>query len=75
MVKVIRNWKHDRRRRNAGKSRAAHRVWSSLEKRRAEHEEIVKVKIPANTKEIDCPVLRRLSENFDSKRAKQWQSV
>src|SRR4030095_3744480 len=40
--------------------------WSSLEKRRAEYEELVKVKIPANTKEI---ALARsygdLSENFE----------
>src|SRR6478672_3940707 len=40
--------------------------WSSLERRRAEHEEIVKVKIPANTKEI--AIARSygdLSENFE----------
>ena len=40
--------------------------WSSLEKRRAEHEEIVKVKIPENTKEI--AIARSygdLSENFE----------
>lgn len=50
--------------------------WSSLEKRRAEHEEIVKVKIPANTKEI--AIARSygdLSENFEFKAAKQMQSV
>src|SRR6266702_4730329 len=50
--------------------------WSSLEKRRAEHEEIVKVKIPENTKEI--AVARSygdLSENFEFKAAKQMQSV
>jgi transcription elongation factor GreA len=50
--------------------------WSSLEKRRAEYEELVKVKIPANTKEI---ALARsygdLSENFEFKAAKQMQSV
>ena len=50
--------------------------WSSLEKRRAEYEEIVKVKIPENTKEI---ALARsygdLSENFEFKAAKQMQSV
>jgi len=34
---------------NAGKSRAAHVSWSSLEKRRAEHERSWKVK-SANTK-------------------------
>jgi transcription elongation GreA/GreB family factor len=50
--------------------------WSSLEKRRAEYEEIVKVKIPANTKEI--AIARSygdLSENFEFKAAKQMQSV
>src|SRR4051812_37731122 len=50
--------------------------WSSLEKRRAEHEEIVKVKIPENTKEI--AIARSygdLKENFEFKAAKQMQSV
>ena len=50
--------------------------WSSLEKRRAEHEEIVKVKIPENRKEI--AIARSygdLSENFEFKAAKQMQSV
>jgi transcription elongation GreA/GreB family factor len=50
--------------------------WSSLEKRKAEYEEIVKVKIPANTKEI--AIARSygdLSENFEFKAAKQMQSV
>ena len=50
--------------------------WSSLDKRRAEFEEIVKVKIPANTKEI--AIARSygdLSENFEFKAAKQMQSV
>lgn len=50
--------------------------WSSLEKRRAEHEELVKKKIPENTKEI---ALARsygdLSENFEFKAAKQMQAV
>jgi transcription elongation GreA/GreB family factor len=50
--------------------------WSSLEKRKAEYEELVKVKIPGNTKEI---ALARsygdLSENFEFKAAKQMQSV
>jgi transcription elongation factor GreA len=50
--------------------------WSSLEKRQAEYEELVKVKIPANSKEI---ALARsygdLSENFEFKAAKQMQSV
>jgi transcription elongation GreA/GreB family factor len=50
--------------------------WSSLEKRRAEYEEVVKVKIPANTQEI--AIARSygdLSENFEFKAAKQMQSV
>ena len=50
--------------------------WSSLERRRAEYEEIVKTKIPENTREI---ALARsygdLSENFEFKAAKQMQSV
>src|SRR6266568_1757774 len=50
--------------------------WSSLEKRKAEYEELVKVKIPENRKEI---ALARsygdLSENFEFKAAKQMQSV
>jgi transcription elongation GreA/GreB family factor len=50
--------------------------WSSLEKRRAEYEQIVKVKIPENSKEI--AIARSygdLSENFEFKAAKQMQSV
>ncbi len=50
--------------------------WSSLERRRTEYEEIVKVKIPENTKEI--AIARSygdLSENFEFKAAKQMQSV
>jgi transcription elongation factor GreA len=50
--------------------------WSSLEKRKAEYEELVTVKIPENSKEI---ALARsygdLSENFEFKAAKQMQSV
>jgi transcription elongation GreA/GreB family factor len=50
--------------------------WSSLEKRRAEYEDLVKKKIPDNTKEI---ALARsygdLSENFEFKAAKQMQAV
>lgn len=50
--------------------------WSSLEKRKTEYEELVKVKIPENSKEI---ALARsygdLSENFEFKAAKQMQSV
>jgi transcription elongation factor GreA len=50
--------------------------WSSLEKRKAEYEEVIKVKIPENSKEI---ALARsygdLSENFEFKAAKQMQSV
>jgi transcription elongation factor GreA len=50
--------------------------WSSLERRKNEYEELVKTKIPENTKEI---ALARsygdLSENFEFKAAKQMQSV
>ena len=50
--------------------------WSSLHRRRAEFEELVKKKIPDNTKEI---ALARsygdLSENFEYKAAKQMQAV
>ena len=50
--------------------------WSSLEKRKAEYEEVIKVKIPENSREI---ALARsygdLSENFEFKAAKQMQSV
>src|SRR5213592_1386203 len=50
--------------------------WSSLERRKAEYEELVKTKIPENTREI---ALARsygdLSENFEFKAAKQMQSV
>jgi transcription elongation factor GreA len=50
--------------------------WSSLEKRRVEYEELVKTKIPENSKEI--AIARSygdLSENFEFKAAKQMQSV
>src|SRR6266513_937539 len=50
--------------------------WSSLERRKAEYEELVKKKIPENTKEI--AIARSygdLSENFEFKAAKQMQSV
>ncbi len=50
--------------------------WSSLEKRKVEYEELVKKKIPENTKEIQ--VARSygdLSENFEYKAAKQMQAV
>jgi len=50
--------------------------WSSLERRKAEYEELVKTNIPENTREI---ALARsygdLSENFEFKAAKQMQSV
>ena len=50
--------------------------WSSLERRKAEYEELVKTKIPENSREI---ALARsygdLSENFEFKAAKQMQSV
>src|SRR4029077_8475192 len=50
--------------------------WSSLRKRQEEYEEIVKKKIPENSKEIG--VARSygdLRENFEFKAAKQMQSV
>ena len=50
--------------------------WSSLHKRKAEYEEIVKKKIPQNSKEIG--VARSygdLRENFEFKAAKQMQAV
>ncbi|HET9419101.1 MAG TPA: hypothetical protein VFO30_07155, partial [Chthoniobacterales bacterium] len=50
--------------------------WSSLDKRKAEYEELVQRKIPENTKEIS--VARSygdLSENFEFKAAKQMQAV
>jgi transcription elongation GreA/GreB family factor len=50
--------------------------WSSLEKRRAEYEELVNKKIPENSKEIG--VARSygdLRENFEFKAAKQMQAV
>jgi transcription elongation GreA/GreB family factor len=50
--------------------------WSSLDRRKAEYEELVKKKIPENSKEI---ALARsygdLSENFEFKAAKQMQAV
>jgi transcription elongation GreA/GreB family factor len=50
--------------------------WSSLERRKAEYEELIKKKIPENTREI---ALARsygdLSENFEFKAAKQMQAV
>jgi transcription elongation GreA/GreB family factor len=50
--------------------------WSSLHRRKAEYEQLVKKKIPENTKEI---ALARsygdLSENFEFKAAKQMQAV
>src|SRR6516225_168081 len=50
--------------------------WSSLEKRKAEYEELVKVKIPENSKEIALArAYGDLSENFEFKAAKQMQSV
>jgi transcription elongation GreA/GreB family factor len=50
--------------------------WSSLEKRRAEYEELVRTKIPENTKEIGIArSYGDLRENFEFKAAKQMQSV
>jgi transcription elongation factor GreA len=58
------------------KSEALVVSWSSLEKRKTEYEELVKKKIPENTREI---ALARsygdLSENFEYKAAKQMQAV
>jgi transcription elongation GreA/GreB family factor len=50
--------------------------WSSLHRRKAEYEELVKKKIPENTREI--AIARSygdLSENFEFKAAKQMQAV
>src|SRR4029077_7202238 len=50
--------------------------WSSLERRKAEFEELVKKKIPENTKEIQLArSYGDLSENFEYKAAKQLQAV
>ena len=50
--------------------------WSSLERRKAEYEELVKKKIPENTKEIQIArSYGDLSENFEYKAAKQMQAV
>jgi transcription elongation GreA/GreB family factor len=50
--------------------------WSSLEKRKIEYEELVKKKIPENTKEIQIArSYGDLSENFEYKAAKQMQAV
>jgi transcription elongation GreA/GreB family factor len=58
------------------KSEALVVSWSSLHKRKAEYEDLIKKKIPENTKEI---ALARsygdLSENFEFKAAKQMQAV
>src|SRR6202043_1817497 len=50
--------------------------WSSLSRRKNEHEELVKKKIPENTKEISIArSYGDLSENFEFKAAKQMQAV
>jgi transcription elongation GreA/GreB family factor len=50
--------------------------WSSLERRKAEYEELVKKKIPENVKEISIArSYGDLSENFEYKAAKQMQAV
>jgi len=50
--------------------------WSSLERRRAEYEELVSKKIPDNTKEIGIArSYGDLRENFEFKAAKQMQAV
>jgi transcription elongation GreA/GreB family factor len=58
------------------KSEALVVSWSSLEKRKAEYEELVNKKIPENSKEIG--VARSygdLRENFEFKAAKEMQAV
>ncbi len=50
--------------------------WSSLQKRKGEYEELVKKKIPENTREISIArSYGDLSENFEYKAAKQMQAV
>jgi transcription elongation GreA/GreB family factor len=50
--------------------------WSSLHKRKEEYEELVKKKIPENTREISIArSYGDLSENFEYKAAKQMQAV
>ena len=50
--------------------------WSSLQRRKAEYEELVQKKIPENTKEISLArSYGDLSENFEFKAAKQMQAV
>ncbi len=50
--------------------------WSSLERRKIEYEDLVKKKIPENTKEIQIArSYGDLSENFEYKAAKQMQAV
>ncbi|HEX4639221.1 MAG TPA: GreA/GreB family elongation factor [Chthoniobacterales bacterium] len=50
--------------------------WSSLDRRKAEYEELVKKKIPENVKEISLArSYGDLSENFEYKAAKQMQAV
>ena len=50
--------------------------WSSLDKRKAEYEDLVKKKIPENIKEISLArSYGDLSENFEYKAAKQMQAV
>jgi transcription elongation factor GreA len=58
------------------KSEALVVSWSSLQKRKEEYEELVKKKIPENTKEISIArSYGDLSENFEYKAAKQMQAV
>ncbi len=50
--------------------------WSSLERRKIEYEDLVKKKIPENTKEIQIArSYGDLKENFEYKAAKQMQAV
>jgi transcription elongation GreA/GreB family factor len=58
------------------KSEALVVSWSSLHKRKAEYEDLIKRKIPENTKEISIArSYGDLSENFEFKAAKQMQAV
>jgi transcription elongation factor GreA len=58
------------------KSEALVVSWSSLHKRKEEYEELVKKKIPENTREISLArSYGDLSENFEYKAAKQMQAV
>ena len=58
------------------KSEALVVSWSSLEKRKAEYEELINKKIPENSKEIEIArSYGDLRENFEFKAAKEMQAV